>query len=143
MVSIRRVSISDYKDIYMLNKELGYLYEEEKVREKIKYIIENKKDIILVAYINNNIIGYIHGSEYELLYSDSLINILVFVVKESYRKNGVGTALIDKLEEIAIEKKYSGIRLVSGIDREDAHRFYERNGYIYRKEQKNFIKLFS
>ncbi|MDU2159098.1 MAG: GNAT family N-acetyltransferase, partial [Clostridium sp.] len=76
MVSIRRVSISDYKDIYMLNKELGYLYEEEKVREKIKYIIENKKDIILVAYINNNIIGYIHGSEYELLYSDSLINIL-------------------------------------------------------------------
>lgn len=143
MVSIRRVSISDYKDIYMLNKELGYLYEEEKVREKIKYIIENKKDIILVAYINNNIIGYIHGSEYELLYSDSLINILGFVVKESYRKNGVGTALIDKLEEIAIEKKYFGIRLVSGIDREDAHRFYERNGYIYRKEQKNFIKLFS
>lgn len=143
MVSIRRVSISDYKDIYMLNKELGYLYEEEKVREKIKYIIENKKDIILVAYINNNIIGYIHGSEYELLYSDSLINILGFVVKESYRKNGVGKALIDKLEEIAIEKKYSGIRLVSGIDREDAHRFYERNGYIYRKEQKNFIKLFS
>ncbi|EEH98053.1 GNAT family N-acetyltransferase [Clostridium tertium] len=143
MVSIRRVSISDYKDIYMLNKELGYLYEEEKVRKKIKYIIENKKDIILVAYINNNIIGYIHGSEYELLYSDSLINILVFVVKESYRKNGVGTALIDKLEEIAIEKKYFGIRLVSGIDREDAHRFYERNGYIYRKEQKNFIKLFS
>ena len=143
MVSIRRVSISDYKDIYMLNKELGYLYEEEKVREKIKYIIENKKDIILVAYINNNIIGYIHGSEYELLYSDSLINILGFVVKESYRKNGAGTALIDKLEEIAIEKKYSGIRLVSGMDREDAHRFYERNGYIYRKEQKNFIKLFS
>lgn len=127
----------------MLNKELGYLYEEEKVRKKIKYIIESKKDIILVAYINNNIIGYIYGSEYELLYSDSLINILGFVVKESYRKNGVGTALIDKLEEIAIEKKYSGIRLVSGIDREDAHRFYERNGYIYRKEQKNFIKLFS
>lgn len=127
----------------MLNKELGYLYEEEKVRKKIKYIIENKKDIILVAYINNNIIGYIYGSEYELLYSDSLINILGFVVKESYRKNGVGTALIDKLEEIAIEKKYSGIRLVSGIDREDTHRFYERNGYIYRKEQKNFIKLFS
>ncbi|GAA0822185.1 GNAT family N-acetyltransferase [Clostridium tertium] len=142
MVSIRRVSIAIIK-IYMLNKELGYLYEEEKVRKKIKYIIENKKDIILVAYINNNIIGYIYGSEYELLYSDSLINILGFVVKESYRKNGVGKALIDKLEEIAIEKKYSGIRLVSGIDREDAHRFYERNGYIYRKEQKNFIKLFS
>lgn len=143
MVSIRRVSISDYKDIYLLNKELGYLYEEEKVREKIKYIIENEKDIILVAYIDNNIVGYIHGSEYELLYSDSLINILGFVVKESYRKNGIGTALINKLEGIAREKKYSGIRLVSGIERENAHRFYERNGYIYRKEQKNFIKLFS
>ncbi|MBS6500032.1 MAG: GNAT family N-acetyltransferase [Clostridium sp.] len=143
MLNIRKVSISDYKDIYLLNKELGYLYEEEKVREKIKYIIENEKDIILVAYIDNNIVGYIHGSEYELLYSDSLINILGFVVKESYRKNGIGTALINKLEGIAREKKYSGIRLVSGIERENAHRFYERNGYIYRKEQKNFIKLFS
>ncbi|WP_195428229.1 GNAT family N-acetyltransferase [Clostridium sp. D46t1_190503_E9] len=143
MINIRKISISDYRDIYLLNKELGYLYPEEKVREKIKYIIENKKDIILVAYIENNIIGYIHGGEYELLYSDSLINILGFVVKESYRKNGVGTALINKLEEIARENKFSGIRLVSGIDRENAHRFYERNGYIYRKEQKNFIKLFT
>ncbi|MCR1952629.1 MULTISPECIES: GNAT family N-acetyltransferase [Clostridium] len=143
MINIRTISISDYRDIYLLNKELGYLYPEERVREKIKYIIENKKDIILVAYIDNNIIGYIHGSEYELLYSDSLINILGFVVRESYRKNGVGKALIDKLEEVARENKYSGIRLVSGIDRENAHRFYERNGYIYRKEQKNLIKLFS
>ncbi|MDU7240267.1 MAG: hypothetical protein E6292_01645 [Clostridium sp.] len=50
---------------------------------------------------------------------------------------------MNKLEGIAREKKYSGIRLVSGIERENAHRFYERNGYIYRKEQKNFIKLFS
>jgi len=58
MLNIRKVSISDYKDIYLLNKELGYLYEEVKVREKIKYIIENKKDIILVAYIDNNIAGY-------------------------------------------------------------------------------------
>ncbi|WP_195263046.1 GNAT family N-acetyltransferase [Clostridium sp. 1001275B_160808_H3] len=143
MINIRTISISDYRDIYLLNKELGYLYPEERVREKINYIIENKKDIILVAYIDNNIIGYIHGSEYELLYSDSLINILGFVVRESYRKNGVGKALIDKLEEVARKNKYSGIRLVSGIDRENAHRFYERNGYIYRKEQKNFIKLFS
>ena len=60
--------------------------EKKELREKIKYIIENKKDIILVAYINNNIIGYIHGSEYELLYSDSLIKYLGFVSKESYRK---------------------------------------------------------
>lgn len=142
MLSIREISISDYKDIYLLNKELGYLYEEKKVKERIKYILENTNDIILVAYINNEVIGYIHGSQYELLYSDSLINILGFVVKESYRRMGIGRALIDKLEGFAKENRYSGIRLVSGIDRENAHRFYEENGYIYRKEQKNFIKLF-
>lgn len=142
MLSIREISISDYKDIYLLNKELGYLYEEKKVKERIKYILENTNDIILVAYINNEVIGYIHGSQYELLYSDSLINILGFVVKESYRRMGIGRALIDKLEGFAKENRYSGIRLVSGINRENAHRFYEENGYIYRKEQKNFIKLF-
>ena len=40
------------------------------------------------------------------------------------------------------ENSYYGIRLVSGVDRINTHRFYEKHGYINRKEQKNYIKNF-
>ena len=141
-IAIREIRVTDYNDIYLLNQELGHLYEIEIVKERIQFIIENTKDIIIIAKQNNEVIGYIHGSPYELLYSDSLINILGFVVKEKFRNNGVGNVLMEKLEYWAKGNGYSGIRLVSGFDRLNAHRFYERHGYFYRKDQKNFIKMF-
>lgn len=140
-INIREIETSDYNDIYLLNQELGYLFAIEKVKDRISYITENTKDVILVVEKDNEVIGYIHGSPYELLYNDSLINILGFVVKGDYRNTGVGNELINSLEDWAKENGYSGIRLVSGYDRTDAHRFYEKHGYSNKKNQKNFIKV--
>ena len=139
---IRKIKTTDYNDVYLLNQELGYSYAVEKVKEKIVYITKNTKDIILVAEHCNEVIGYIHGSEYELLYSDSLINILGFVVKEKFRHIGVGNELINAIECFARKNGYTGIRLSSGINRLNAHNFYIRHGYICNKEQKKFIKIF-
>ena len=141
-INIREITVFDYKDIFLLNQELGYEYELEKVKKRIEYIVENSKDIILIAEQNDELIGYIHGSPYELLYSDSLINILGFIVKEEFRNTGIGSILINKLECLVKANGYSGIRLVSGSDRLNAHKFYEHHGYSYRKDQKNFIKRF-
>ncbi len=139
-INIREIETSDYNDIYLLNQELGYIFAIEKVKDRILYITENTKDVILVVEKDNEVIGYIHGSPYELLYNDSLINILGFVVKGDYRNTGVGNELINSLEDWAKENGYSGIRLVSGYERTDAHRFYEKHGYINKKDQRNFIK---
>lgn len=141
-ISIRKIKITDYNDIYLLNQELGYSYAIEKIKERIVYISENTKDIILVAEQCNEVIGYIHGSPYELLYSDSLINILGFVVKEKFRNTGVGNKLINALECWVKKNGYTGIRLTSSINRLNAHSFYEKHGYVSRKEQKNFLKEF-
>lgn len=77
------------------------------------------------------------------MYYDSLMNILGFVVKEERRGTGIGHKLITELENIAIENGFIGIRLTSGSSRIDAHKFYERHGYINKKEQKNFSKIFN
>ncbi len=141
-INVREVKITDYTDIYLLNQELGYSYPKEKVKERITYITQNTKDIIFVAQQDNEVIGYIHGSPYELLYSDSLINILGFVVKEKHRSTGVGNMLVNHFECWAKENGYRGVRLVSGFDRLSAHRFYQKHGYVNRKDQKNFVKMF-
>lgn len=142
---IREIRVTDYHDIYLLNQDFNpnlYLFSEEKVKEKIENIIKKTKDIIFVYEQNNEVIGYIHGSPYELLFSDSLVNVLGFVVKEKYRNQSVGSMLIERLEQWGKSSGFSGIKLLSHPSRIDAHRFYERRGYMFTKDQKNFIKKF-
>ncbi len=139
---IRNVLPSDYEDISELNMQLGYSNPKEKVKGRIEHILTNTRDIILVAEIHGKIIGYIHASPYELLFNDSLLNLLGFVVKQDHRGTGVGHRLITELESVAKKSGFSGIRLTSGSDRTEAHKFYNNHGYLFKKDQKNFTKYF-
>ena len=142
---IRKIRAADYPHIYLLNQDFNprlASFSEDRVKERIERITSSTDDMILVGEYNNEVIGYIHGSPYELLFSDSLVNILGFVVKEQYRKRGVGTKLIASLEAWAKDNGFSGIKLLSHPSRIHAHRLYEHRGYIFTKEQKNFIKIF-
>lgn len=140
---VREIQTNDYHDIYLLNQDFNphfELFSEERVKEKIEIICNRTQDIIFVYEQNDEVIGYIHGSPFELLFSDSLINILGFVVKESFRNLGIGSRLIDRLEEWAKDNGYAGIKLLSHPSRKSAHRFYENRGYVFTKDQMNFIK---
>lgn len=142
---VREIKVTDYHDIYSLNQDFNpnlHAFSEEKVRAKIEIIIEKTKDIIFVYEQNTEVIGYIHGSPYELLFSDSLVNVLGFVVKECYRNQGIGSIMIDHLEQWGKHNGFSGIKLLSHPSRIHAHRFYERRGYMFTKDQKNYIKKF-
>ncbi|KKO55543.1 GNAT family N-acetyltransferase [Paenibacillus sp. DMB20] len=144
-INVREIRVADYDDIYLLNQDFNpnlSSFSAEKVKAKIETITKKTKDIIFVCERSNEVIGYIHGSPYELLFSDSLVNILGFVVKEKYRNHGVGSKLIEHLEQWGANNGYSGIKLLSHPSRINAHRFYERRGYIFTKDQKNFIKMF-
>ncbi|MGW9530754.1 GNAT family N-acetyltransferase [Paenibacillus terrae] len=143
--NVREIRVTDYHDIYLLNQDFNpnlYLFSEEKVKEKIEIITKKTKDMIFVCEGNNEVIGYIHGSPYELLFSDSLVKLLGFVVKEKYRNQGVGSMLIERLEQWGKRHGFSGIKLLSHPSRIHAHSFYEQRGYIFTKDQKNFIKKF-
>lgn len=142
-MEIRECLASDYKDIYQLNKNaFGYDYDIEKTKIRLCEIISRTTDRIYVACIDSKIVGYIHGSDYECTYSDSLKNIMAIAVDEDYRGNGIGRALLNTIENWVKESNCCGVRLVSGFNREEAHKFYLRCGYINRKDQKNFIKYF-
>ncbi|MDR0267215.1 GNAT family N-acetyltransferase [Paenibacillus sp.] len=144
--NIREIRVTDYHDIYLLNLDFNpnlHTFSEEKVRGKIEIITSKTKDIIYVYEQNNKVIGYIHGSPYELLTSDPLVNVLGFVVKEEHRNHGIGSMLMESLVQWAEDNGYSGIKLLSHPSRINAHRFYERRGFIFTKDQKNFIKKFN
>jgi GNAT superfamily N-acetyltransferase len=66
------------------------------------------------------------------LYIDDL------VTKEEFRSKGYGGILVKYLEGIADSIGFDAVRLDSAIHREEAHRFYEREGFYYYS--KHFVK---
>lgn len=141
---IRNAYIEDVQDIQKINSSaFGYEYGLEETKNRIFCILKKPNDVIFVAEADNCAVGYIHGSDYDCTYSPPLKNILTLGVLEEYRGRGIGRLLIERLEEWAKEDKCAGVRLVSGFNRADAHNFYLHCGYTDRKDQKNFIKLFT
>ena len=63
-------------------------------------------------------------------------------VSRKYKRKGIGRALLQQVEHWARETGASGIRLVSGATRTDAHAFYRRCGFEGNKEQINLKKMF-
>jgi len=51
------------------------------------------------------------------------------VVKEDYRKMGVGSRLLNKMRAIAQELGYKRIQLAADVDNQDALHFYTRRGF--------------
>lgn len=142
-VHIRVALENDYQDIYRINKDaLGYDFDVELTRERLKVILQKASNRIFVAEVQGKIVGYIHGADYDCTYSESLKNILALSVAPDQQGLGVGRRLIAAVEDWARLDGAVGVRLVSGYNRLGAHAFYQACGYHMRKEQKNFIKFF-
>ena len=58
------------------------------------------------------------------LYVDDL------VTAQRHRSKGYGKALLEWIEHYAVEARCGEVHLDSGLQRQDAHRFYEREGVV-------------
>ena len=88
---------------------------------------------IFVAEIEHLVVGYVHATKYDLLYANSMVNIMGLAVLEEYRHNGIATKLMDSVEEWAKNIGADTIRLTSGKEREEAHKFYDIVGFERKK----------
>ncbi len=64
-----------------------------------------------------------------------------FVVDERYRGKGVGTFLLQELEQYVSENDGSYMNFTSSMSRKDAHLFYENRGY-HKDYVKGYKKVF-
>jgi PhnO protein len=128
---IRAATKDDLDVVYGLIKQLSsheftkgqfadcYLYNLEKGR-----VLVYEKD-------NSNICGCIvFAFHYSLHFSRKTAEIVNLIVDENVRSNGIGKELVTYLEKIAFDNGCVRIEVASGKQREDAHRFYKREGYV-------------
>lgn len=85
---------------------------------------------IHALYDENEIIAVIGYMPMTTLYYGRFIWICDFVTDSNKRAKGYGRKLLTFIEDQAEEEGYECVSLSSGLQREDAHRFYEeKKGY--------------
>ena len=140
---IREAVESDAESIWELNQnEMGYHFPLDSAKAKLLKLMQSDYDRIYVAVVNDYIVGYIHANSYDLLYAPHMKNIMGIAVDSKYKYNGIGRALLQRVEMWAIEDGAAGVRLVSGASRHESHAFYHKCGYSGDKKQINLKKVF-
>ena len=88
-IIFRIVSKEDAKSINDISKnELGYSdCTESLVLQKIQKI-DFENEVVFVAEYKNKVIGFIHAQIYDVLYYESMVNILGLAVDSKFTKNG-------------------------------------------------------
>lgn len=129
--------ISAIRDI--IENDLGYNCELDKLNTRINEMLKRGNYQIFVACDGNKVVGYI-GCVCYLAFEleNEGMKIIALAVSKEYRRKGIGTQLLKTAEQWAKENNIEVILLNSGLPREDAHAFYESQGYF--KKSYGFIK---
>jgi len=133
--TIRPAVTNDAAAINAVSKHLGYS-ELSDAEEKLHQLVLSKTDEIYVAESSGRLVGWLHLFYARRLASDDFYEIGGLVVDPSYRKVGVGSALINY-----VENKHKGkLRVRCNESRLDAHKFYVACGFAETKVQLIFEK---
>ena len=139
---IRKATIEDLNDITNLNNKLFKLEKEnydntlvenwplsEDGNEYFEDLIINQ--YVIVATINNKVIGYLAGSinekgSYKEVQYGEINNMFI---DEKYRKYGIGKKLINEFKDYCKDNKIYNIKVEASYKNKGAIEFYHKNGF--------------
>lgn len=130
-VIIREMRPSDHIAIALLLQQLGYLISPELILEKIEILLPSSADKVVVALMHGEVVGCISLHAFPLFHAAGCLGrISSLVVDERCRGCGVGGALMRAAECWFESVGCVKLEVTSGDHRPDAHRFYERHGFL-------------
>ena len=140
MTIIRAADADDAEEICAVcSEDLGYPCEVSLVRTKLLNLDRSREEVF-AAFIGGKAVGFVHIEKYDVIYFETMANILGLAVKDCFRRKGVAKELMRAAEKWAIDKDIGLIRLNSGSTRTGAHKFYKAVGYTADKQQMHFTK---
>jgi len=129
LLSIRRLTTDDAEAAAELCSQLGYPSSPDDLRKRIDERSRSTDSVALAAIMDGQIVGWIDAFIEQHLQSAPSVVIGGLVVRDSTRGLGIGKRLCLEIEEWGRSKSIPLLRVRSQIVREDAHRFYLREGY--------------
>lgn len=137
---IRSLTVDDAAAVASLSGQLGYPESPEKIRGRLQAVLQLEEHIALAAARGTVLLGWIDAGVERHLQAEDAVVIGGLVVAEGARGRGVGKILCEQVENWARQLGFSRVRVRSQIKREDAHRFYLREGYRQVKTSLVFEK---
>ena len=134
-MNIRQAIASDAAALAALSTQLGYPSTAEEIAGRLDVLGGRPGNGVLVAEDGSGVVGWLHVSGMYLLESPSFAEVLGLVVDEAHRGKGIGKQLLDDAARWAADRGFDRLRVRSNVIREDAHRFYEREGFRRTKTQ--------
>ena len=114
----------------MLLGELGYPATDEQAAERIERIDADPSTSLIVAALEDEIAGLGALNVQNLVERDDLgCEVAALVVSKRFRRQRVGEALLNALEDEARARGSRYLVLNTAHRRADAHAFYEALGY--------------
>jgi GNAT superfamily N-acetyltransferase len=135
------MEIDDAACVAALSGELGYPVDAAVIALRIKKMQGSETRNAMVACSSDGIIaGWIEMEVVEHLTSDCTVLISGLIVTAEMRSHGIGKMLLQEAETWAKARGVTRMLVRSRVAREDAHRFYEREGYVRVKTSAVFEK---
>lgn len=135
-MNVRRAIETDSAALAALSTQLGYPTQPAEAAERLAAL--GDAGAVLVAEEDGAVLGWIHVCGIRFFQSPPFAEIGGLVVDEAARGKGIGRLLVAAAVRWAAEQGYGKIRVRSNVIREDAHRFYEREGFRRIKAQAVF-----
>ena len=148
---IRRANLADLKRIQELNNELFEL----ELANFDKYLIKNwplskegedyfknaiKESFVVVAEIDNKVVGYLLGEESSVpYYNFQIAELCNMCIDSNYRKQGIGNLLYKEFEKFYKEQGITHFMVTASFKNESAKAFYKKMGFS--EANSTFIKF--
>ncbi|MGL5352471.1 MAG: GNAT family N-acetyltransferase [Clostridium sp.] len=133
MVTVMPINKSDLEGLKILYDEgfEGTNTDLIKMNEVYNWMKDNPDYTVLCAKYEDKIVGSLMGVVNRELIGECRPFMVIenVVVSDNYRRMGIGKVLMDKINEVAIQKDCTFIMLISRIHRKGAHKFYESVGF--------------
>ncbi len=129
-LSVRLAAHADAAAIASLATQLGYPSDTAQAAARLAALAGHPDIRALVAERDGEVLGFIGLMVFPAFHRDGLhAYITALVVDAALRGSGAGGALLKAGEAWFKERGATRVNLTTALHREDAHRFYERQGY--------------
>ena len=131
-IVVRPATTDDTEHVTRLVIALGYPTSPAQMGPRLESILRDDDYATLVAADGERIVGFIGTRVGPMSESDGLYGqIMALAVATDYQRHGVGRLLVNAAESMLNRRGVSFVLVTSGNHRDDAHAFYEKNGYTF------------
>jgi GNAT superfamily N-acetyltransferase len=136
---IRNATIEDSDSMVELLMQLGYADTQSFIKQRIQELLEHPDAMLLLYEKDEKILALLSLHVIpQIALLGSFLRISYFIVDEHARSLKIGAELEMYVTRIAKERGCDRIEVHCHEKRKDAHRFYERQGYV--ESPKYFMK---